>query len=116
MLEIRVEPDAEGDVPGVYEKLLAKEVAHQALTAPIPLVFEASYQLADLGRTPKIMPDDVHQVFADARAECEHLIGGRRFQNEPEARRDATRQIQELEIRWKDRVFAACRRIVEDQN
>jgi hypothetical protein len=116
VLEIRIEPDAVGEVAGAYEKLRAKEVAHQALTAPIPLVFEASYQLADLGRTPNVMPDEVHRVFVDARAECERLVGGRRLPNDPEARREAMGKIQELETRWKDRVFAACRRIAEDQN
>jgi hypothetical protein len=116
VLDIRVEPDAEGDVPGVYEKVLAKETAHRVLTAPILLVFEASYQLAELGRAPRVMPDDVHRVFVDACTECDRLIGGRRLRNDPEARREATRQIQELEARWKDRIFAACRKIVEDQS
>jgi len=55
VLEIRVEPDAEGDVGGAYEKLLAKEVAHRVLTAPMLVVFEASYQPTELGRTPTVM-------------------------------------------------------------
>jgi hypothetical protein len=46
VLEIRIEPDADGDTLGAYEKLLAKEVAHRVLTAPILLVVDASYQLA----------------------------------------------------------------------
>ncbi len=116
VLEIRVEPDAEGDVPGFYEKLLAKETAHRVLTAPILLVLEASYQLAELGRTPRVMPNDVHRVFVDACAECDRLIGGRQFPNDPEAQRIATQRLQELEARWKDHIFAACRRIVEDQS
>jgi hypothetical protein len=111
-----VEPDTEGDVPGAYEKLLAKEVAHRVLTAPILLVFDASYQLAELGRAPGVIPDDVRRVFVDACTECDRLIGGRRLPNDPEARREATRHIQELETRWKDRIFAACRRIIEDQS
>jgi hypothetical protein len=115
VLEIRVKPDTEGDVPGVYEKLLARETAHRVLTAPILLVLDASYQLAELGRTPGVMPNDVHRVFVDACTECDRMMGGRRLPNDTEARREATRQIQELEARWKDRIFAACRRIVEDQ-
>jgi len=116
VLEIRVEPDAEGDAHGAYEKLLTKETAHRVLTAPILLVFEASYQLAELGRTPGVMPEQVHRVFVDACAECDRLIGGRRLPNDPEARSQAMRGIQELEARWKDRVRAACQEIVEDRN
>jgi hypothetical protein len=116
VLEIRVEPDADGDSPGVYEKLLAKETAHRVLTAPILVVLDASYQLAELGRTPRVMPDDVHRVFVDACAECDRLVSGRRLPSDPEARREATMKIQELESRWKERIFAACRLIVEDQS
>jgi hypothetical protein len=116
VLEIRVEPDMEGDVPGVYEKLLANETAHRVLTAPILLVFEAAYQLAELGQTPRVMPDDVHRVFVAACTECDRLIGGRRAPSDPEARREATRQIQELETRWKDRIFAACQKIAESES
>jgi len=97
VLEIRVEPDAEGDVGGAYEKLLAKEVAHRVLTAPMLVVFEASYQPTELGRTPTVMPDDVRRVFVDACTECDRLIGGRRLPNDPEARREAMRGIHELE-------------------
>ena len=116
VLEIRIQPDAEGDVPGVYEKLLAKETAHRVLTAPILLVLEASYQLVELGRTPRVMPDDVRRVFADACSECDRLISGRQLPNDPEARRVETQRLQELEARWKDRIFAACRKIVEEQS
>lgn len=115
VVEIRVEPDAEGDVPGAYEKLLAHEIAQRVLTAPILLVFEASYQLAELGRPPGVMPAEAHRVFLDAYAECDRLIGGRRLPNDPEARSKAMHQIQELETRWTDSIFVACRKIVENQ-
>ena len=62
------------------------------------------------------LPADVHRVFMDARAECDRLIGGRRTPSDPELRREATRAIQELESRWKDRVLAACRKIAGDQS
>jgi hypothetical protein len=111
VLEIRVEPDAEGDVPGAYEKLLAHEIAHRVLTAPILVVGEASYRLAELGRTPAVMSHEVHRVFADARSELESLIGSRKATN-TEERKQFDRKIAELEARWKEKVIAACRKIL----
>ena len=116
VLEIRVEPSAEGDVPGAYERLLAKEIAERVLRAPILLVMEASHELAELGRTPGVMRPEVHRVFVDACSESERLIGGRRIPSEAEARKQAMLQIAELEARWKDSIFAACRKIVDEQN
>jgi hypothetical protein len=105
VLEIRVEPPLEGEAPGGYERVLAKEIARRVLTAPISLVFEASYELAELGRTDGVMSPEVHSVFVDARSEGDRLIGGR---NDPEARK--------LEARWKERIFAACQKIVDERN
>jgi hypothetical protein len=115
VLEIRAEPDAEGDVPGAYQRLLAKEIAHRVLTAPILVVLEASYELAELGRTPGVMPPEVHRVFADARSESDRLVGGRRLSNDPEARKHAMLGIAELEARWRESIFAACRKIVDEK-
>lgn len=116
VLEIRVQPDAEGEAPGSYEKLLAREIAQRVLTAPILVVLEASYDLAELGRTPGVMPHDVHRVFVDARSESDRLIGGRRLPDDPEARKQAIARITELEARWRENIFAACRKIVDEQN
>lgn len=113
VLEIRVEPDAEGDVPGAYEKLLSHEIAQRVLTAPILFVGEASYQLAELGRTPGVMSREVHCVFADASSELESLISGPPATNSEE-RKQFDGKIADLEARWKDRVIAACRKILEE--
>jgi hypothetical protein len=111
VLEIRVEPDAEGEVPGAYEKLLAQEIAHRVLTAPILYVGEASYRLAELGRIPGVMSHEVHRVFASARTELESLIGGRQIADSEE-RKQFDRKMADIEARWKDKVIAACRKIV----
>jgi hypothetical protein len=111
VLEIRVEPNAEGDVPGAYEKLLAHEIANRVLSAPILYVGEASYQLAELGSTPGVMSDKVHRVFASARRELESLIGGGQI-TKSEERKQFDGKIADLEARWKDRVIAACREIL----
>ena len=116
VLEIRVEPDAEGDVPGAYERLLAKELAKRVLTAPIVLALDASCQFADLGQTSGVLPEEAHQVFVDACAECERLIGGRHLPLDPTARRQTKQLLQDLELRWKDRIFAACQKILDDRN
>jgi hypothetical protein len=113
VLEIRVEPDAEGDVPGAYEKLLAHEIAQRVLTAPILFVGEASYRLAELGRTPGVMSHEVHRVFSDARSELESLLGGHQTTNSEE-RKQFDRKIADLEARWKDKVIAACRKILDE--
>ena len=113
VLEIRVEPDAERDVPGAYEKLLAHEIAQRVLTAPILIVGEASYRLAELGRTPGVMSHEVHRVFADARSELESLIGGHQTTNSEE-RKQFDRKIADLEARWKDKVITACRKILDE--
>jgi len=113
ILEIRVEPDAEGDVPGAYEKLLAREIAHRVLTAPILYVGEASYRLAELGRTPGVMPHEVHHVFVSARSELESLIGNRQI-TDSEERKQFDREHADLEARWKDKVIDACRKILDE--
>ena len=113
VLEIRVEPDAEGDVLGAYEKLLAHEIAQRVLTAPILFVGEASYRLAELGRAPGVMPHEIHRVFADARSELEGLLGGHQITNSEE-RKEFDRKIADLEARWKDRVIAACRNLLDE--
>ena len=112
VLEIRVEPDAGGDAPGAYEKLLAREIAHRVLTAPILYVGEASYQLAELGRTPGVMSHEVHNVFTSARSELESLINGCPIANSEE-RKQFDRTHADLEARWKDKVIAACREILD---
>jgi hypothetical protein len=116
VLEIRIDPIAEEDVPGAYEKLLAKELAKRVLTAPILLVFDASYQFAEIGRTPGVLSEDLNQVFMDACAECDRLVGGHHLPSDPVARQQATQRLQDLEVRWKDRIFAACKKILEDRN
>ena len=113
VLEIRVEPDAERGVPGAYEKLLAREIAHRVLSAPILFVAEASYRLADLGRTPGVMSHEVDRVFASARSDLEGLIGSHQTASS-EQRKQFDRKIADLEGRWKDKVIAACRKMLDE--
>jgi len=114
VLEIRVEPDAEGDIPGAYEKLLAHEIAHRVLSAPILYVGEASYRLAELGRTPGVMSHEVHGVFVDARSELESLMAGQRKLANSEERKQFDRKHADLEGRWKDKVIADCRKMLDE--
>ena len=113
IIEIRVEPDGAGDVPGAYERLLAREIAHRVLTAPILYVGEASYRLAELGRTPGVIPREVHHVFVSARSELESLVGDRQT-TDSEERKQFDRKHADLEARWKDRVIDACRKILDE--
>lgn len=98
VVEIRVEAPLGEDIPGEYQRLLAAEIAQQVGRAPILNVLEASYRLAELGRTPGVMSAEIHSVFVGASTECERKL--------------TTAEIAGVEARWKERVVTACRELL----
>lgn len=111
IIEIRVELDAKGDSPGSYEKLRAKEIARGVLSHPFPLVLEASHELAELGRTPGVMSNEVHRVFLEARSDIDHFLS--QVPKAPDAQGELDR-IEEMQEVWKDAVFSACKKLLEE--
>ena len=85
-IEIRVEPGADMETPGSYEKLRAKELA----------------QGVSLFYPPGAMDEEAHRVFASVAREVEDVI----VQN-----RNA--EMEGLLNRWRDAVLAACKRMLE---
>lgn len=74
VIEIRVGPGAPEDSPGSYEKLRAAEIAQGVLAQPFWTVMEVSHELAELGETPGVMPDDVHKVFLEASSDMDRAV------------------------------------------
>jgi hypothetical protein len=115
-IEIRVE-DTQDEVPGSYERLRAKEIAQYLLSHPAPNVLEYAYQLAELGHTPGVMHKEVHQIFMDARCDIDRLLSAPRPQSVGDADLNmGEHEIGELETRWKEKIFAACRKMLDEQS
>ena len=98
VVEIRVEAPLAEDSPGAYQRLLAAEIAQQVVRAPFSDVLEASYRLAELGRTSGVMSAEIHSVFVRASSECERI--------------STTAEIAGVEARWKEKVVTACRELL----
>jgi hypothetical protein len=96
-------------------RLSAKKVAQAVLSGQIGIL-EACRKLARLGHTPGIMSSEIHNVFVGADSETDHLpVGVVRKLWDPEVLLEKDREIAEMEAHWKDRVLAACKRIVDQQ-
>ncbi|HKC96332.1 MAG TPA: hypothetical protein VKB81_20155 [Nitrospira sp.] len=104
VIEIRVEPNPQMETPGIYEKLLARELA-QAVCLNYIVIIDASHQLGELGNTPGVMDEEAHQVFTSITREVEGVI----MQNRYEA-------MEALLNHWKDPVLAACKRLSEEKS
>ncbi len=114
VIEIRIESEAEGEIPGSYEKVRVKEIAQGVLTQPFWTAPEVSHELAELGHTPGVMSDEVHKVFLDARTDIDRLL--REGPKGPDERQQTEHAIVELHECWKDAVFGACRKILDEHS
>ncbi|HWX94046.1 MAG TPA: hypothetical protein VNY29_15570 [Terriglobales bacterium] len=95
------------------ERLSAKKVAQAVLSGRMG-VLKACRELATLGHTPGVMSEEIHNVFVGADSETDHLpIGAVRELWDSEVLLEKDREIAEMEARWKDRVLAACKKIVD---
>jgi hypothetical protein len=93
----------------------AKEVSQAILSGRVGIV-EASRELACLGHTPDVMNEEIHNVFVGACSESDHLpIGAVRDLWNPQVLEEKDREIADIEARWKDRILAACKSILEEQ-
>lgn len=112
VIEIRVGPGAPEDSSGSYEKLRAAEIARGVLTQPFWTVMEVSHELAELGKTPGVMPGDVHKVFMEASSDMDRVIS--EVPKAPDMPHELDRVTRELHERWKDAVFSACKKLLSE--
>ena len=93
----------------------AKEVSQAVLSGRMGMI-EASRKLAGLGHAPGVMNEEIHKVFLGACGESDHLpIGAVRDLWNPQVLEEKDREIADMEARWKDRILAGCKSIVEEQ-
>lgn len=112
VIEIRVGPGTpEENSPGNYEKLRASEIALGVLTQPFWTVVEVAHELAELGETPGVMPGDAHKAFLAASSDLDRAVS--ELPEGPDARHEFDRIMNKLQARWKDEVFAACRKLLD---
>lgn len=112
VIEIRVGPGGPEDSLGSYEKLRAGEIAQGVLTQPFWTVMEVSPELAELGKVPGVMPGDVHKVFLEASSDLDRAIS--ELPIAPDVQREVDRIMEGLQGRWKDAVFSACKKLLDE--
>lgn len=101
VIEVRVEPSAQMESRGSYEKLLARDLAH-AIALNYGIVVDVAHKLSELGKIPGVMDEDAHRVFTSIAREVESVI----MQNRYEA-------MEALLNHWKELVLASCKRMLD---
>jgi hypothetical protein len=93
----------------------AKEVSQAVLSGRMGMI-EASREPACLGQAPDVMNEEIHKVFVGACSESDHLpIGAVRDPWNPQVLEEKDWEIADIEARWKDRILAGCKSILEEQ-
>jgi hypothetical protein len=93
----------------------AKEVSQAVFSGRMGMI-EASRELACLGHAPDVMNEEIHKVFVGVCTESDHLpIGAVRELWNPQVLEEKDREIADIEARWKDRILAGCKSILEEQ-
>jgi hypothetical protein len=96
-------------------RLRANEVAQAALSGRMGML-EACRELGRRGHTRGVMSEEIHNVFVGADSETDHLpMGPVRELWDPQVLLEKDREIARMEAHWKDRVLAACKKLVDQQ-